>query len=79
MINTTYRGINPISKIWTDRENEIIKRGCEENKSSREISKLLPERSVNAIDLHIRSLEKDRVFGEYSYENSMNKMINHRG
>ena len=50
-----------MSKIWTDKENEILRCGYEQYKSSKEISKLLSGRSVAAIDLHIRSLGLNKL------------------
>lgn len=51
-----------MSRIWTDKENEIIRSKCKQYKSSKEISKLLPGRSVAAIDLHIRSLVLNKTY-----------------
>lgn len=51
-----------MKRRWTNEENEILERGCMENKTSKEISLLLHDRSAIAVEKHISSLGLNKKY-----------------
>ena len=64
-----------MSRIWTKEENDILEQCCKEHKTSREISEILNGRTVNAIDIHIKSLGLNKIYDRTRLDDLTGKMF----